>query len=373
MRIGILTHPLVNNYGGILQNFALQQVLNQLGHEAITVNVNIQYDRPFLRMLVGWCNRLYRHYINGENVALSINPKPSSAQSEIINRNTLNFIRKNIKLTPPVGHFTDLSKIDYEYHFDAYVIGSDQVWNAGLCPWYFGSFITRNNVKLVSYAASFGYDDWRMSQELTTRCAALAKNFIAISVREDSAVELCKKHLGTAAIHVIDPTLLLPKETYLKAIKMTTENNVLFSYILDNDNMKQSITERISEAKRLSVRDCMPSELFLRGLSKIERCIFPRVDQWINGFNNADFVITDSFHGTVFAILFNVPFIAIGNSRRGLTRFESLLRKFELEERLVTSYDEALSIADRPIDFGRVNKILEFERQKALSFLSILE
>jgi len=372
MKIGILTHPLINNYGGILQNFALQQVLNQLGHNAITVDVDIQYDMPFLRILAGWCNRLRLHYINGERVPVAFNPKPSIKQFKRINHNTLTFVERHIIKTELVTNFTELSNIDKKYHFDAYVIGSDQVWNPGLCPWYFGSFIDRDDVKLVSYAASFGYDDWRLNQKLTISCADLAKKFMAVSVREDSAVGLCRKYLGVDAIHVIDPTLLLSREDYLKIIKTTEERRGLFSYILDNNEDKSKIVLLIASQKGLDVRTCMPDEIYLRGLSKIENCIFPTVDKWINGVNNADFVITDSYHGTVFAILFNVPFIAIGNQRRGLARFESLLRMFNLEDRLVSNMEEACAISKKPIDFTKVNEVLESERRKAFEFLKKL-
>lgn len=372
MRIGILTHPLINNYGGILQNYALQYVLRQLGHDPVTIDVNIHYHVPFIRMMAGWCNRFRLHFIDGERVPIAFNPKPSAKQAKKINANTLDFINKNINKTETVRSFIDLRKIDETYLFDAYVVGSDQVWNPGLCPWYFGSFLERENVKLISYAASFGYDDWRMNKELTDCCSRLARRFSAISVREDSAVGLCKKYLGVDATHVIDPTMLLQRLDYLSIVKISIEKKTLFSYILDNNELKYTITDQIAKGKDLSVRRCMPEEDFLRGLSNINQCVFPTVDQWINGFNNADFVITDSFHGTVFAIIFNVPFIAIGNSKRGMTRFKSLLKMFNLEDRLVSNLDEAIMIADSPVCFDKVNRILETERQKAFEFLNVL-
>lgn len=273
MRIGILTHPLINNYGGIMQNYALQCVLMQLGHQPVTVDVNIQYHVPFLRMMAGWCNRLRLHYINRERVPIAFNPKPSPRQNQRINGNTLYFINKYIQKTHTVRSFVDLRKIDKEYLFDAYVIGSDQVWNPGLCPWYFGSFLDREDVKLVSYAASFGYDEWRLSKDTTAYCSQLAKRFSAISVREDSAVSLCKMHLGVEATHVLDPTMLLQKHDYLNIVKLSMEEKTLFSYILDNNEVKCTIIDQIARRKGLSIRRCMPEEEFQRGLSKIDRCV----------------------------------------------------------------------------------------------------
>jgi len=372
VKIGILTHPLINNYGGILQNFALQQVLTRRGHDVWTIDVQLQPEAAFARTFAGWMNRLRLHYLKGWRVATTFNPLPSNSQFEIINQHTLQFVRAKIKCTERIRHLEDLPALDAKYKFDAYVIGSDQVWNTGLCPWYFGSFIRSSGVKVISYAASFGYSQWKMDAALTAECAALAKKFTAISVREDSAVGLCKKYLGADATHVIDPTMLLAKEDYLAHIDVEMEENILFSYILDKDDMKQSIVEAIAARKGLKTKACMPGEEFVRGLSRMEDCIFPPVDRWLSGFNNAKFVVTDSFHGTVFAILFNVPFVAIGNRRRGLARFESLLRMLGLEDRLATSLDEAVAIADTPTNYTEVNTILERERIKALDFLSIL-
>lgn len=372
MRIGILTHPLENNYGGILQNFALQQVLLRQGHTVTTIDIHPYSKVPIIRMFAGWMNRLRLHYLKGRRVPTTLNPMPSDAQFGIINKHTRQFVRTKIKCTESIRSFEDLSALDAKYKFDAYVIGSDQVWNTELCPWYFGSFIHRQGVKLISYAASFGHAQWKMDAELTAECATLAKKFIAISVREDSAVGFCRKYLGVDATHVIDPTMLLSKDDYLAYVDVEREHNTLFSYILDKDDFKHSIAVTTAAKRDLNIKNCMPEEKYVRGLSRIEDCIYPPVDIWLNGFNNASFVVTDSFHGTVFAIIFNVPFVAIGNRRRGLARFESLLKMFGLEERLVTSMDEAKAIVDTPINFTEVNTILERERKKALEFLSVL-
>lgn len=373
MKIGILTHPLINNYGGILQNFALQQVLMRLGHEVETVDIDMRPKMSPIRMFIGWLNRLRLHYLSGQNVAISLNPLPSGKQYNILNQYTLAFKKQHIICTETINNLKDLYDIDQKHKFDAYVVGSDQVWIKDFCPWFFGSFIERDDTELISYAASFGHSDWRFDNQLTQECSNLAKRFKAISVREDSGIDLCRNYLGVEAIHVIDPTMLLEPKDYLKHIDLRKEKNILFAYILDNNPLKESIVRDISSAKGLIPQSGMPEQNFVRGINPIEKCIFPPVDNWLNGFNNADFVITDSFHGTVFAILFNVPFIAIGNKRRGMARFESLLRMFHLEDRLVGTLEEAISISKKPIDFHGVNKILATQRENALKFLSALK
>lgn len=371
MKIGILTHPLENNYGGLLQNFALQTVLEHLGHEVKTIDLHPLVKTSLARRFAGWIHRLYLYYIRGERVPISLNPLPSHIQVEQISKYTKSFVRKKIKCTRRIEAFRDLNKIDKEYLFDEYVIGSDQVWNPSFCPWFFGSFISRNNVECISYAASFGFSEWKINKPLTEICASLAKKFKAISVREDSAVDLCRKYLGVKAIQVIDPTMLLTKDEYLEHIEINTENDVLFSYILDQSNTKKEIVSFVAEQKRLKIKTCMPKEEFVRGISNIADCIFPPVEAWLNSFNNAKFIVTDSFHGTVFAILFNKQFIAIGNKRRGLARFESLLRMFGLEDRLMYNINDAMAILNKPINYAPINRKLEIERNKALEFLSI--
>lgn len=371
MKIGILTHPLENNYGGLLQNFALQTILEYFGHDVRTVDLHPLAKVSLIRKFAGWINRLFLYYIRGLKVPISFNPLPSHNQFNMISQHTQSFVRANIKCTRRIETFRDLCEIDKEYLFDVYVIGSDQVWNPGFCPWFFGSFISRNSVECISFAASFGFSDWKLSNELTKKCTLLVKKFKAVSVREDSAVDLCKQYFGINAVHVIDPTMLLTKDDYLKHIEINIEEGSLFSYLLDKCTKKEEIVYFIAKQKKLKIKTCMPKEQFVRGVSNIEDCVFPPIDNWLNGFNNAKFVITDSFHGTVFAILFNKPFVTIGNKRRGLARFESLLRMFSLEDRLVTSLEEVKNILNKPINYVQVNQKLEFERNKALNFLSI--
>lgn len=371
MKIGILTHPLENNYGGILQNYALQQILLRMGHEVFTIDAHPQYEfSSLLRQLVGWANRMRLRFVSRHSVPITLNPLPSKEQFAEISKYTSKFIEQHIKLSRKIYSYTELETIDIEYLFDTYVFGSDQVWNSNMCPWMFGSFIKRKNVRKFSYAASFGHSDWKMNDVLTSECAAYAKEFEAISVREDSAVGLCSQYLGVNAKHVLDPTMLLTKEDYLKIIDVQKEDNVLFSYILDKTEDKQDIVSMVANRKQLNIRESMPQKEFVRGLTEINECVFPPVDQWLNSFNNAKFVVTDSFHGTVFAILFNKPFISIGNKRRGMARFESLLKMFSLEDRLVATLDETLSIIDKPIDYTSVNEQLELKREEALKFLS---
>ena len=198
------------------------------------------------------------------------------------------------------------------------------------------------NIKRIAYAASFGTAEWEYTDRQTAICKDLIKKFDAVSVREDSGKELCKKYFGVDAEHLLDPTMLLEKEDYIRLFENSGTSQspgTLMCYILDETPEKQSVINRIAREK-----DLIP----FRVNSKVENYkaplverIQPPVEQWIRGFYDAEFVVTDSFHACVFSILFNKPFIAVGNSKRGMARLNSLFNMFGIENKSMSNYDLA--------------------------------
>ncbi len=145
-----------------------------------------------------------------------------------------------------------------------------------------------------------------------------------------------------------------------------------FTYILDKSDEKQRIIKRICQKHYFKLFNVMPKNKFSEvGPKHIEDCIMPPVEQWLDGFNKAKFVVTDSFHGCVFSIIFRKPFIAIGNASRGMARFESLLRMFKLEDRLIHSENDLTEdLLNSAIAYDAVHIILAKEREKAVKFLA---
>jgi hypothetical protein len=235
------------------------------------------------------------------------------------------------------------------------------------------------NIKRIAYAASFGMDDLsEYTPKLIKHTAKLAKQFDAISVREDSGVFLCKKYWKVEAVHLLDPTLLLYKDDYIQLVVQDKKNisqsqGNLFVYLLDRTAEKQHIVNKISAMLHLSAFEIMPKSIFtLKDLNEIEKYTFPPVTQWLQSFIDAEFIVTDSFHGTIFSIIFNKPFIVTGNKERGLARFSSLLRIFNLENRLITFYsDEHVNeIIFNKIDWDNINSIISCKRKDAIYFLN---
>ena len=375
MKIGIITLPFNTNYGGILQAYALQTALKKMGHEAITINRKTE-GMPLKLKFMSVIRRVLLTVAGKKNVV--IRSWPNKIEDKIISQHTNRFIAENIKTTPLFKSENDFYKLKSE-KFEAFVVGSDQVWRPKYSPIIANHFLSfasdEQNLKRISYAASFGVDEWEYNDEQTKTCSKLAHQFNAISVREDSGILLCNKNLGVNAIRVIDPTLLISREEYISLVekdKIKKANGTLLNYVLDKAPDKKEIIQKIEKELQLKTFSTMPETSFREsGKKKLQQCIFPPVTNWIRGFMDAEFVVTDSFHGTVFSIIFNKPFLAIGNEKRGLSRFTSLLKIFGLEERLVFDASADISgIIKTPVDFGKVNAILNNEKSLAMKFLT---
>jgi hypothetical protein len=375
MKIGIVTLPFNWNYGGILQTYALQNVLKELGHEAITINRNSKIIMPLRMKILSFGKRFLLRYVFQKKVVVRTWLRENEIKK--LRQNTDRFIDKHIKVTELLQNEKEFNMLN-KYNFETYICGSDQVWRPRYSPnienHFLGFLPESSTVKRVAFAASFGVDHWEYTTAQTEACRKLAKRYDAISVREDSGVKLCEKHLGVKAQQLLDPTLLIPREEYVKLVEqddIPKNTGSLLNYVLDQSPEKKKMIDTIAIELELKTFSTMPKNDFSNiSKNRIEDCIFPPVTNWIRGFMDAEFVITDSFHGTAFSIIFNKPFIAIGNAKRGITRFTSLLNTLGLEDRLVTDTEaDILPLVRTKIDFDFVNQKLEQKKKEAFFFL----
>lgn len=363
MKIGIYTQPLYHNYGGILQNYALQTVLKRMGHEPLTLDYFPQYTK------VQWCISMVKRTILWPIKSLRrpflAYPKPKQRAAAFDD-----FVKKYIVTTPFIARFG--RRIVKRYKLDAIVVGSDQVWRPLYNPRIEDSFLAfarKDDIRRVAYAVSFGVDEWEFSQSDEIKCVPLAKLFDAISVREESGIRLCREHLGVDATHVLDPTLLLSKEDYIKLVNEFNEpkkDGNLFCYVLDESDDMNSVINHISKATGYEPFYTMAYKKLNKEneTHNLEDCVFPRVTEWLRSFMDAEMVVTDSFHGCVFSIIFNKPFWVIGNENRGMARFESLLSTFDLKERMVTADGISKIDLNSPIDWN----VVEEKRKKLINY-----
>ena len=376
MKIGILTQPLHANYGGILQNYALQQILVRAGHEVETIDWG---GGSGLRAMLYRMKVQVLHTLLPNRYPL-LKYMPNDKEQAIIQHNTNHFINTYINHTKAVHSYEGFASQAEKGKYDAYVVGSDQCWrpcyNAFISSMFL-DFVQDKQVKRMAYAASFGTDKWEFTLQQTNVCAHLVKKFDLVTVREDSGVKLCKEHLDVDAVHVLDPTMLLTKEDYIQLIEKEKEpksDGTLFNYILDPDAKKSVFIQKVTKAKGLKAFQVLPkcqAEIRTKEdvKKRIEDCVFPGVTTWLRAFMDAEMTIVDSFHGMVFSIIFNKPFWAIGNVGRGMSRFTSLLKMFHLEDRLLDADNLGDVDFSKPIDWTVVNGILEEKRRECKSLL----
>ena len=364
MKTAILTQPLRTNYGGILQNYALQQCLRGMGHEVYTLDDEKIADFSLSK----FTKRLVKVMLGKTPVSHLLYEHRYKCDYKEFTKYTRSFVSEHISLYP----YKDLHKDLTAKSFDAYIVGSDQVWRPGYndIENMFLDFTQDWPVKRLAYAASFGVDTWEFTPEQTAKCASLAKRFDSISIRESSGVELCKKNLGVDALHVVDPTMLLTKEDYCKLVdkeKTSACKGDMFIHVLDRTSQKQQVIEAIASHYHLTPFTCNQSANEGDIDAPIEKRIQPPLEQWLRSFMEAKYVVTDSFHGTVFSILFNKPFLVLNNPGRGASRIESLLQMFGLEKCFIS---ETTSLVYPEINYQEVNLKLEQLRNDAKQFLS---
>lgn len=334
MKIGILTLVLHTNYGGILQTYALQNILEQMGHEVVVFN------RPFISLKTRWFEVLKRiiKKLIGKDVVIFKEIK-YNREAAFLNEAVWNFRKKYIH-ERVIDKLSEIKECDV----DCIIVGSDQVWRPIYfeTQWHSGikdaylDFTKGWDIKRVAYAASFGVDQWEQNSTTTEACKNAAKMFDAISVREQMGVSLLKNNLGVDATHVLDPTFLLASDDYKNLFeieKAPKSKGNLLVYILDPNKDKSKVVERIAIEKQLDTF-CVNNTLVKESAPVDERKL-PSVEAWLRGFYDAEFVITDSFHACVFSILFNKPFAVFANEKRGASRIVSLLKMFGLEKCLI--------------------------------------
>lgn len=366
MKIGILTHPLMLNYGGILQNYALQTALLGMGHKVFTINRQYDFSYPLsLHFIANYVKRLSGNFFKHRITRWDPNIAYTNAEYRHASININRFIERNIIRTRPV-YDNDLSSIDDEYEFDCYVVGSDQVWVPGCCPMSFVPFSKREGVKKITYAASAGNVTWMDEEDLQKQCVELSKSFSRISVREGSLKIKAEKILGRKVDLVLDPTMLLSADKYKSLVPdESSTSDKIFTYVLDKTEEKDRIIHSLSEKIGLPIISG-----FTVDTSKRIKNVLPSVEDWLNGMNSSRYVITDSFHGCVFAIIFNKQFFVVINKNRGTERFNTLLSKFNLMDRVVSTPKDINRCINTKIDYKIIGKILEKERKNSLSFIN---
>ena len=345
--VAVLNFARYTNYGGILTAWSVHNAVKRLGYYVKTIDFvcdaiqNIRKKNNFLH-----------------------NGQPLIA----------NAFKKYFDWTDECHNYFDLKNLNNKAN--TFIIGSDQVWRHGgehLWLWhtlkhhrhrgiYFGSF-ANNSKKLISYAASFGVDKFEGNNIITELTRHHIKRFDNISVRERTGIDICKNTFGVEATQTLEPVFLNTPEDWQLLIDDSTaqlpKQKYIAYYILDKNQKKEQLLKEVCADLNMEAID-------------LSNDLTRPVNDFLKYLANAEFVVTDSFHGCCFATIFKRKFIGIINSQRGATRFE-LFQKFGLSHRIIsqpTAYTANKSALLKEIDFSKAYQVIEKEKEFSLNWLS---
>lgn len=329
MKIGIITLYYNNpNYGGLLQSFALQQTLSLAGCEA----EQISYD-----LLAGSIEGYSRNKYIIKNLIKRFVPGFHCANSKCNSE-----LRKFEKTIPHSKYVDYQSIISLNSEYDAFICGSDQIWNPiGWQPAFFLSF---GNKPKISYAASIAREC--LTEEELAYLNKHTKDFLSLSVREKNNAEYLTEKLGREYKLVPDPTLLLTRGEWNERFPDSPVNgkSYIFAYFLGFNEKQRN--ECIDYAKKLGMDiyfiPYMKKESYEWDKNNIEYCVKDySVGNFVNVIRNAELVLTDSFHGAVFSCVFEKPFYVlnrqlIGNEKPMNSRMETLFYELGIPKERMT-------------------------------------
>lgn len=378
MKIGLINLVVDTNYGGNLQRFALCYILKQLGHNPFFIRIDrtAQYlprKRAVFVYFKRFMLKIFGKYKDAVRKEVLIE-REYSLQMKHVNE----FIRRNVPCyTESFCELDDLRCLD-DADFDAYIVGSDQVWRSSpekhIERFFFDFLSDGCRARKIAYAASFGNGGNGYTQRQVEICGKLYSKFTRVSVRESAGVNIIKRfcwNCGSAPQVVLDPTFLVPRIVYSKLSKKVPVESIegsIFCYILDvNKDVKAFVGKVASQlGKKIVWLDSLFPNIERQSFKKVIET--PSIEQWLYNIETADYIITDSFHGTVFSIIFNKPFLTIKNAQRGVERYSFFLKKLELADRLIDVNAENIPIKD-DVNWSLVNESLHQEVQKSISFL----
>lgn len=343
-----------NNYGALLQYYALQQYLYNKGHYAFWIKYVMRPNR------YAAFKGFVRHFLKNPEI---------QRESFICHKSFMQYCQDYLNLSEET--FTaDSIKRSYP-SADFYITGSDQVWGGTLAANYL-TFVDDDDKK-IAYAASFGKSE--ISIEQAEKIRPWVKSFKHVSVREESGVGICKS-LGCRAEHLLDPTLLLDAEKYPHTDRIVSDKYV-FSYFLNVsslDNVRWTEIQEYAHDTNMELKVC--SVQGSQYLFRYKDLVFPSPIEWLTYYRDAEMIITNTFHGTVFAIIHRRPFVCVlqsGHSAKQNTRMNSLLSMFGLSDRILKPDGRIEDIANQEINWTNVDETLSLWRYKTDRFFEFLE
>ena len=326
-----------DNYGGALTYYALYKIIEDFGYNPLLIyDNNIGY--------VGNNNSVYDN-ANGNRFAL----KYMNIANEYFSKEELEKINEKC---------------------DTFIVGSDQVWRFGGLNrlFYFLFNFVDGFKKKISYSPSFGVPYFEGELKDKKLFKYYLKQFDSVSVREDDGVRICREFFDVEATHVLDPVFLLESNDYDYLIKKSNLN-IDYKYIaVYSRRGNEKLNEYLKFAsKKLGLPILKTGKVDIFG-EEYDKSF--SIEDWLYMIKNCDFFISDSFHGTCFAMIFNKPFILVINNG-AISKYKSLIRMFNLQSRTVDNFEDITNNEHLyfEMDWTEINKKLEIEKEKSLKWL----
>ncbi|MCQ2375197.1 MAG: polysaccharide pyruvyl transferase family protein [Salinivirgaceae bacterium] len=370
MNIKVITRHGPSNYGSLLQSIATIKALENLGHTAKIIDYQRKDERG-LSMVLTQLQQKARFSNPLKKLAYILIRYPIEKYAQV----KFDKMRKRwLKMTKRISCYESLRDLDA----DLYMTGSDQVWgptmNGHYDKAYFLDFV-KDGRKKVSYAGSFGKTKFDADTEKAYK--EMLSKYDKIAVREDSAVMMMQDWgLSNCVGQVLDPTLLLNKEEWGKILitKNTDDKyrgkKYILLYLIHNYPEHSAYALRFAKAHNMELIRVNP---FLHQAHNGGRFICcPDVSEFLALIKNATYMLTDSFHGTCFAINLNVQFVELLPLNATSARNQSILELTNLKNRIVSDYEDYEAITSHPIEYDAVNMILRQERSKSTTILRSL-
>ena len=377
MKIGIITFWQSNdNYGQVLQCFDLQQQLIKLGYKPFL----IKYAPLQKTVRTSIAEKLWK-LIQIYPIFLKLRKMQKAKQAKAFalknRQRKFDEFRENHIITNGVI-YRGLSDIQNNPpDSDCYICGSDQVWSLLLDNDENQAFYLNfgdKDTKRIAYAASFGRDVYPM--ELNSKLHDMLAKFDAVSVREKSGINICKK-VGIQAVDVLDPTLLLTTKEYVQIIeKPSVKEKYFYTYSLNITSEKdlcwKALLDYANRHGFKSVSTTSSGYFIGKEICSNTEYVYATIPQWLGYIQNAEFVATTSFHGVAFCLIMHTNFIYFplkGTHSRGNSRVVSLLDYLGLHEKIFDGNMTIKQCIERPIDWNKVRAKLNIRKNDSINFL----
>lgn len=337
MKTGIITFHSAHNYGAMLQAYALQEVVRALGADVEVIDYRMpEIDEPYQLFSPGLYLKNLRDPVALGRLLLSHSLFWRARLKKY--RRFEAFMNTNLRLSVP--RCTNYSQLmQYPQKYDVYICGSDQIWNpriaGSLNPAYFLDFVGFNQGRKVSYAPSIGID--RLSLTEQRRLQTFLRDFDRISVRESTAAKYVHALTGLQCETVLDPTLLIEREKWAAiAAPPKRRGKYLLAYQMQENDEFDRVVNLISRHTGLPVVHFWKRKRFQRELFRASDA---GPAEFLGLFQHASYVVTNSFHGTAFALVFRKPLLSVPHTDSG-SRMVDLMQKFQFGQFIVYRADE---------------------------------